>query len=249
MSDYPEPPYAKAPRKRTLPDCFTQTKVASDEEDVTTSQSSECPAGLKQITAAVLREAKNKLIDYLERQDPSNLKHDPKYDFHDKTPTSSQVSVESIRLSQESFGDSFSLDLLIEHILDTFTPERIREILTDCVAITEEAMRSREKLDDLLHAKFNDNVFALFKMVDECLDVMEPPAKRVRFDLVAAEIGGAEGGVEECGVEECGTEEGGLEEAMTAGVEAEAAAIEAAAIEAEAADESAGTEPAPPLTP
>jgi hypothetical protein len=107
------------------------------------------------------------------------------------------------------------------------------------VAITEEAMRSREKLDDLLHAKFNDNVFALFKMVDECLDVMEPPAKRVRFDLVAAEIGGAEGGVEECG-----TEEGGLEEAMTAGVEAEAAAIEA-----EAADESAGTEPAPPLTP
>jgi hypothetical protein len=244
MSDYPEPPYAKAPRKRTLPDCFTQTKVASDEEDAPTSQSSECPAGLKQITAAVLREAKNKLIDYLERQDPSNMKHDPKYDFHDKTPTSSQVSVESIRLSQESFGDSFSLDLLIEHILDTFTPERIREILTDCVAITEEAMRSREKLDDLLHAKFNDNVFALFKMVDECLDVMEPPAKRVRFDLVAAEIGGAEGGVEECG-----TEEGGLEEAMTAGVEAEAAAIEAAAIEAEAADESAGTEPAPPLTP
>ena len=244
MSDYPEPPYAKAPRKRTLPDCFTQTKVASDEEDAPTSQSSECPAGLKQITAAVLREAKNKLIDYLERQDPSNLKHDPKYDFHDKTPTSSQVSVESIRLSQESFGDSFSLDLLVEHILDTFTPERIREILTDCVAITEEAMRSREKLDDLLHAKFNDNVFALFKMVDECLDVMEPPAKRVRFDLVAAEIGGAEGGVEECG-----TEEGGLEEAMTAGVEAEAAAIEAAAIEAEAADESAGTEPAPPLTP
>jgi hypothetical protein len=218
--------------------------VASDEEDAPTSQSSECPAGLKQITAAVLREAKNKLIDYLERQDPSNLKHDPKYDFHDKTPTSSQVSVESIRLSQESFGDSFSLDLLVEHILDTFTPERIREILTDCVAITEEAMRSREKLDDLLHAKFNDNVFALFKMVDECLDVMEPPAKRVRFDLVAAEIGGAEGGVEECG-----TEEGGLEEAMTAGVEAEAAAIEAAAIEAEAADESAGTEPAPPLTP
>ena len=244
MSDYPEPPYAKAPRKRTLPDCFTQTKVASDEEDAPTSQSSECPAGLKQITAAVLREAKNKLIDYLERQDPSNLKHDPKYDFHDKTPTSSQVSVESIRLSQESFGDSFSLDLLIEHILDTFTPERIREILTDCVAITEEAMRSREKLDDLLHAKFNDNVFALFKMVDECLDVMEPPAKRVRFDLVAAEIGGASGGVEECGVEE-----GALEEAMTAGVEAEAAAIEAAAIEAEAADESAGTEPAPPLTP
>jgi len=244
MSDYPEPPYAKAPRKRTLPDCFTQTKVASDEEDAPTSQSSECPAGLKQITAAVLREAKNKLIDYLERQDPSNMKHDPKYDFHDKTPTSSQVSVESIRLSQESFGDSFSLDLLIEHILDTFTPERIREILTDCVAITEEAMRSREKLDDLLHAKFNDNVFALFKMVDECLDVMEPPAKRVRFDLVAAEIGGAEGGVEECG-----TEEGGLEEAMTAGVEAEAAAVEAAAIEAEAADESAGTEPAPPLTP
>ena len=244
MSDYPEPPYAKAPRKRTLPDCFTQTKVASDEEDAPTSQSSECPAGLKQITAAVLREAKNKLIDYLERQDPSNMKHDPKYDFHDKTPTSSQVSVESIRLSQESFGDSFSLDLLIEHILDTFTPERIREILTDCVAITEEAMRSREKLDDLLHAKFNDNVFALFKMVDECLDVMEPPAKRVRFDLVAAEIGGAEGGVEECGVEE-----GGLEEAMTAGVEAEAAAIEAAAIEAEAADEEAGTEPAPPLTP
>jgi hypothetical protein len=239
MSDYPEPPYAKAPRKRTLPDCFTQTKVASDEEDAPTSQSSECPAGLKQITAAVLREAKNKLIDYLERQDPSNMKHDPKYDFHDKTPTSSQVSVESIRLSQESFGDSFSLDLLIEHILDTFTPERIREILTDCVAITEEAMRSREKLDDLLHAKFNDNVFALFKMVDECLDVMEPPAKRVRFDLVAAEIGGAEGGVEECG-----TEEGGLEEAMTAGVEAEAAAIEA-----EAADEEAGTEPAPPLTP
>ena len=244
MSDYPEPPYAKAPRKRTLPDCFTQTKVASDEEDAPTSQSSECPAGLKQITAAVLREAKNKLIDYLERQDPSNLKHDPKYDFHDKTPTSSQVSVESIRLSQESFGDSFSLDLLVEHILDTFTPERIREILTDCVAITEEAMRSREKLDDLLHAKFNDNVFALFKMVDECLDVMEPPAKRVRFDLVAAEIGGAEGGVEECGVEEWG-----LEEAMTAGVEAEAAAIEAAAIEAEAADEEAGTEPAPPLTP
>ena len=244
MSDYPEPPYAKAPRKRTLPDCFTQTKVASDEEDAPTSQSSECPAGLKQITAAVLREAKNKLIDYLERQDPSNMKHDPKYDFHDKTPTSSQVSVESIRLSQESFGDSFSLDLLIEHILDTFTPERIREILTDCVAITEEAMRNREKLDDLLHAKFNDNVFALFKMVDECLDVMEPPAKRVRFDLVAAEIGGAEGGVEECGVEE-----GGLEEAMTAGVEAEAAAIEAAAIEAEAADEEAGTEPAPPLTP
>jgi hypothetical protein len=244
MSDYPEPPYAKAPRKRTLPDCFTQTKVASDEEDAPTSQSSECPAGLKQITAAVLREAKNKLIDYLERQDPSNMKHDPKYDFHDKTPTSSQVSVESIRLSQESFGDSFSLDLLIEHILDTFTPERIREILTDCVAITEEAMKSREKLDDLLHAKFNDNVFALFKMVDECLDVMEPPAKRVRFDLVAAEIGGAEGGVEECG-----TEEGGLEEAMTAGVEAEAAAIEAAAIEAEAADEEAGTEPAPPLTP
>ena len=243
MSDYPEPPYAKAPRKRTLPDCFTQTKVASDEEDVTTSQSSECPAGLKQITAAVLREAKNKLIDYLERQDPSNLKHDPKYDFHDKTPTSSQVSVESIRLSQESFGDSFSLDLLIEHILDTFTPERIREILTDCVAITEEAMRSREKLDDLLHAKFNDNVFALFKMVDECLDVMEPPAKRVRFDLVAAEIGGLETGASG------EVEEGGLEEAMTAGVEAEAAAVEAAAIEAEAADESAGTEPAPPLTP
>ena len=243
MSDYPEPPYAKAPRKRTLPNCFTQTKVASDEEDAPTSQSSECPAGLKQITAAVLREAKNKLIDYLERQDPSNMKHDPKYDFHDKTPTSSQVSVESIRLSQESFGDSFSLDLLIEHILDTFTPERIREILTDCVAITEEAMRSREKLDDLLHAKFNDNVFALFKMVDECLDVMEPPAKRVRFDLVAAEIGGLETGASG------EVEEGGLEEAMTAGVEAEAAAIEAAAIEAEAADESAGTEPAPPLTP
>ena len=167
--------------KRVLPPSITSWKDSTDDEDdVSTSQSSDCAPGYKEITREVLLNAKDKLQNYTEREDPSVAKHGPKYEALSQTPPSSQVSAEEITLSQESFNDEISLPLLVKHMVENLGRGRIKALLKNIVCIKPEDEENNEAMQDFLVNTLNDNSHAALLLVNGCL-ALSPPRKRVRF--------------------------------------------------------------------
>ena len=183
----PEPPYAKAPRIRTLPEFITNP----DNEEVSTSQSSSgVPTSqesteTKTMTLRDLRVLRDKLDGYVDRETGSTAKNGPKYDHLSQTPTSSQASGSQVNYgSQESANELADLENdLIPYFTETLGWEGICRCLKGCMNVKPGPFESKEEeshaTDDLCD-KLNEDVHAILKLMDACLDT-EP------CDTVAAE--------------------------------------------------------------
>jgi hypothetical protein len=180
--------------KRALPAFITSKIITYEKEDIPTSQSSssqissqssDCAPGFKEITREVLLDAKSKLEDYVAREDPSQVKHDPKYEGLSQTPTSSQVSIEEINLSQQSFADEISLELLVQYFFDVLGSDfpaaksRIKTLLKNLVHVPSDEQDSREDMHSFLVHALNQNAMSALILVDECL-ALSRPTKRAK---------------------------------------------------------------------
>ena len=183
----PEPPYAKAPRKRVLPDFLTKPKMEKEEGEVSTSQSSgevstsQESTEVKTITQSLLRELKDKLDNYVERENPSYAaKNSERYAHMDVTPNSSQASGSQVNYgSQESATGLADLEEdLIPYFTEKLGWEGIRQCLKGCMCIKPGPFESEdeefEALDEL-HTKLNEDVFAIQQLVIACLDTFNKP--------------------------------------------------------------------------
>jgi hypothetical protein len=183
----PEPPYAKAPRHRVLPDFIaSKLKRELEEGEAETSQSSEGGSNIstsqsseestQPITKEVLLELKEKLDGYVEREDPSTAKNGPKYDHLDVTPTSSQASGSQVNYgSQESANGLANLEELIPYFTETLGWEGICKACRGVKPGPFKSDNEKFKAMDELHTRLNENVLAILKLVDACLDTFKEP--------------------------------------------------------------------------
>ena len=132
--------------KRKLPDFITDGSVKQDEDDEDDEEDK--PA---EITIDDLKAIKSSLENKLEAMDPSNWEANPRYDFYDHTPPSSQAS--SFHYSQESVAEVAELEKLVPFLMDTVAHDDLIDQAKKMFQVTPEMAKFNRH-------RHNDDLFS-----------------------------------------------------------------------------------------